>query len=152
MCMTGICPARLLKTGRHCKMFWYSRRRISFPFSDKITQRHIWHLPLRNSHPRMGISSLTNLRPLLTLHSQSLSMCLPFTSAISPSSSQSANLESMLSLHPLLGINVLPGVTALSIQSGSGFSWTPLSLISIGNEWVWLLMLQCISGSILLST
>ncbi len=148
----GICPAKLLKIGRHWKMFWYLRRRISIPFFDKTTQAHLCNLPLRNFRQCMDILALTNLSPLLALHSRSLSTRLLSTSVISPSSSRSANLESILSLHHHLGINALPGLTALSTQSGSSFSWTPPSLISIGSELVWLLMLQGASGSILPST
>ncbi len=133
-------------------MFWYLRRRISIPFFDKTTQAHLCNLPLRNFRQCMDILALTNLSPLLALHSRSLSTRLLSTSVISPSSSRSANLESILSLHHHLGINALPGLTALSTQSGSSFSWTPPSLISIGSELVWLLMLQGASGSILPST
>ncbi len=145
--ITGICPTRLLKIERHWKMFWYSWRRISFSSSEKTIQTHSWYLPLWNFHQYMDILVLTNLRVLLALHSQSLSMCLPFTS-ISPSSSQSANLELISSPCHLLDINILPGVIALSIQSGLDFSWIPLSPISIRSELVWLLMLQGVSGSI----
>ena len=100
----------------------------------------------------MDISTLTDLRQLLAPHSRSLSMHLPFTSAMSPSSSRSANLESILGPHHHLGINALLEMTAVSIQIGSGSSQTPLLLISIESELVSLLMLQSASGSVSLDT